>query len=177
MFNRWKLRIARVLARASRANLGMVAAAVSFFGFLAIFPGIALVIALWSYAAKPDAIRQELALLADFLPPDAFSLLLTQVEALLAANSAELGWTTALSLLVALWSANGGTKALIEALGIAYDVKETRGVVKLNLVALAFTLGLISRQESESASASQRGGRTAPLGPGGAGASKTSTGA
>ncbi len=141
MFNRWKLRIARVLARASRANLGMVAAAVSFFGFLAIFPGIALVIALWSYAAKPDAIRQELALLADFLPPDAFSLLLTQVEALLAANSAELGWTTALSLLVALWSARAGVAGMISGLNAVHH-RPDHGSVHGTLLALALTVVL-----------------------------------
>ena len=47
----------------------------------------------------------------------------------------------ALSLLVALWSAMNGTKAIISALNVAYEEREKRSLLRLNLVALLFTLG------------------------------------
>lgn len=60
LIHRLKRRLARIFARAVKAQLGMAAAAVAFYGFLAVFPGIALVIALWSIAADPEAIWREL---------------------------------------------------------------------------------------------------------------------
>jgi membrane protein len=43
-------------------------------------------------------------------------------------------------LVISLWSANAGIKALFDALNIVYDAKETRGFFKLNAVSLTFTL-------------------------------------
>jgi membrane protein len=44
------------------------------------------------------------------------------------------------SLLLAIWSANGGVKAIIDALNVVYDEKEKRGFFKLNAISLAFTV-------------------------------------
>src|SRR5262249_50568003 len=44
---------------------------------------------------------------------------------------------------LALWSANAGMKALMDALNVVYEEKEKRGFIKLNLVSLAFTAGAI----------------------------------
>jgi membrane protein len=46
-------------------------------------------------------------------------------------------------LAVALWSANAGMKAIIDALNVVYKEKEKRGFIKLNLISLAFTLAAI----------------------------------
>ena len=43
-------------------------------------------------------------------------------------------------ILVSLWSAMGGAKAMIDALNVIYEQKEGRNLIKLNLVALVFTL-------------------------------------
>ena len=48
------------------------------------------------------------------------------------------------SLLLAIWSANGGMKAIIDALNVVYDEKEKRGFFKLNAVSLALQLGELS---------------------------------
>ena len=52
----------------------------------------------------------------------------------------KLGGTFLASLLLAIWSANGGMKAIIDALNVVYDEKEKRGFFKLNAVSLAFTV-------------------------------------
>ena len=140
---RLKTRIKRVFLRASHANIGMAAAAVAFFGFLSIFPGIAFVIAIWGFASNPDVIRQEMALVAEFLPADAFSLLNGQVEALLAASGTGLGWATGVSLLVALWSARGGVQGMISGLNAVHH-RPDHGSVHGTLLALVLTLVLVS---------------------------------
>ena len=45
--------------------------------------------------------------------------------------------------MIALWSANSGVKSLFDALNIVYNETEKRGLITLNLVSLAFTLGAI----------------------------------
>lgn len=139
---RLHVRIERVLARAARAHLGMTAAAVAFFGFLSIFPGIATVIALWSLMADPRAIRQEMQFIADLLPRDAFSLIDAQVESLLSATGSDLGWATLVSLVVAFWSARAGVAGMISGLNAVHHHPE-RGNVRHTLLALALTLVLV----------------------------------
>lgn len=55
-------------------------------------------------------------------------------------NSA-LGWGTAFGILIALWSANQGTKSLFTALDVTYSVENGRSFIKQNAITLAFTLG------------------------------------
>src|SRR6185503_6027032 len=52
----------------------------------------------------------------------------------------KLGGTFLASLLLEIWSANGGMKAIIDALNVVYDEKEKRGFFQLNAVSLAFTV-------------------------------------
>jgi membrane protein len=132
----------RIYQRTEAVDLGMVSAGVAFFGFLAVFPAVAAVIAIWGFAADPGVIRQQLALTQDFLPPEAYALLSGQVEALLAANSRKLGWTTALSTLLALWSARAGVAALIRGLNAIHQLPN-RSALYHPVRALALTLTLV----------------------------------
>jgi len=75
------------------------------------------------------------------LPSDTFSVVQDQVGRVLAKGEVTLGTAFLFSFALALWSANGGTKAIIDALNVVYDEKEERGFFKLNAVSLAFTLG------------------------------------
>ena len=57
-----------------------------------------------------------------------------------AKSDAKLGLGFITGLAIALWSANAGMKAIIDALNVVYDEKEKRSFVKLNLLSLLFTL-------------------------------------
>ena len=62
---------------------------------------------------------------------------------LTAKGSGTLGWTAVISILISLWSANGGVKAIFDALNIAYEEEEKRSFITLNLQSLAFTAGAL----------------------------------
>jgi membrane protein len=47
------------------------------------------------------------------------------------------------ALVLALWSASKGTRGVVEAINVAYDQREQRGVVKRYLVGLGLTVGSI----------------------------------
>lgn len=120
-----------------------VAAGVTFYALLAIVPAITALISIFGLILTPSEVPDLLAPLYGLMPGEAAVLVTDQATRIAAKADDALSLTALVALAVALWSANGGTKALIEALGIAYDVRETRSFLRLTLVALGFTLGAI----------------------------------
>jgi membrane protein len=116
-----------------------VAAGVVFYGLLAVFPAITALVSLYGLFASPAAISDQLALLSGILPDSAVEILREQIGRL-TANSSKLGLGFIFGLAVALWSANSGMKAIMDALNVVYEEKEKRGFIRLNLISLAFTL-------------------------------------
>ena len=135
----------RFYRRTEQAELDLIAAGVAFYGFLAIFPAAAAIIAIWGFVSDVSAIRAELALVKPILPPDVFTLISDQVEALLSLNSSNLGLTTILSTLFALWSARAGMAALIRGLNAIHQRPNRSGHWhQLRALALTFVLlGLV----------------------------------
>jgi membrane protein len=121
-----------------------VAAGVVFYGLLALFPGITALVSVYGLFAKASTINEHLSLLAGFLPGGAMDIIQEQVTRLVSKGDAKLSLGFISGLLVAIWSANAGMKAVIDALNVVYEEKEKRGFIKLNLVSLAFTLSGIA---------------------------------
>lgn len=134
--------ILRFMRRVDQSELDLIAAGVAFYGFLALFPTAAAVIAIWGFASDPGVIRAQVYVLHEFVPPDVFSLINDQVEALLQVNSRQLGLTTALSTGIALWSARAGVGALIRGLNAIHGLPNRAGYWHY-LGAMALTLALI----------------------------------
>jgi membrane protein len=125
-----------------RSHLGLMAAGVAFFGFLAVFPAAAAAIAILGFIWDPSVIQTQFGLIDDFLPPEAYKLLEGQLQALVSANSSTLGWTTAISLLFALFSARAGIGALIQGLNAVHGHPQ-RNTVEHTLQAVVMTLFMI----------------------------------
>lgn len=123
-------------------ELDLIAAGIAFYGFLALFPSAAAVIAIWSFFADASVIREELELARAYLPVDAWSLIANQVESLLSLNSDNLGIATGLSLLLALWTARAGVAALMRGLNAIHGLPNRAGHWH-HLRALVLTLVMI----------------------------------
>jgi uncharacterized BrkB/YihY/UPF0761 family membrane protein len=113
----------------------------SCYGLLALFAAITALVSSYALIAEPQTIRDHLSFLAGVLPAGTFSVVEDQIARVLAKGEVKLGATFLFSFALALWSANGGMKAIIDALNVVYDEDEKRGFIKLNAVSLAFTLG------------------------------------
>jgi membrane protein len=120
-----------------------LAAGVTFYVLLALFPGIAGLIALYGLYADAGTISQHLDTLAGVLPEGGLQIIREQIERLAAQPAQRLGIATIIGLGVSLWSANGGMKAMFDALNVVYHEKEKRSFIRLNAISLAFTLGAI----------------------------------
>ncbi|MGZ3351254.1 MAG: YihY/virulence factor BrkB family protein [Xanthobacteraceae bacterium] len=118
-----------------------MAAGVVFYGLLALFPAVTAFVSLYGLFAKASTINDHLALVGGFLPAGGVDIIQEQVNRIAAKGEAKLGFAFAFGLALALWSANAGMKALIDALNVIYDEKEKRGFIKLNFVSLVLTAG------------------------------------
>src|SRR6476620_4083431 len=139
----WNDILWRTYEQIGEDRLLAVAAGVVFYGLLAVFPAIAALVSLYGLFASPAAISDQLALLSGILPDSAVEILREQIGRL-TANSSKLGLGFIFGLAVALWSANSGMKAIMDALNVVYEEKEKRGFIKLTLISLAFTIAAIA---------------------------------
>ena len=137
----WRL-VANALAMADQANLGLIAAGVAFFAMFAIFPALAAIIAVFGLVADPSIVESQLELMRDVIPTEAFYLFDAQISRLLGARADTLGWATALSTGVALWSARAGVAALMRGLN-AIKGEPNRGGIGHSAVALLLTICLV----------------------------------
>ena len=109
-----------VWTRVAEGHFALIAAGVAFYAMFAVFPGLTATIAIWSMVADPGVIGEYLAVAERFLPPEAAKLVHDQVTGLLTAPRAVLGWATALSVLVAIYSARAGVSALVQGLDVVH---------------------------------------------------------
>ncbi|MBK1725172.1 YihY/virulence factor BrkB family protein [Thiocystis violacea] len=137
----------KILGRAWRAtssdNISLVAAGVAFYGLLAVFPGIAALIALFGLVADPGQVESQFSSLSAFLPSEVYQLLSQQMREVASGSGQTLGAGLAGAILLSVWSATRGTKSLITALNIVYDEREQRGFLRLNLTAFSVTFSLV----------------------------------
>lgn len=139
----WKHILYRTYVEINEDRLLALAAGVVFYGLLALFPAITVLVSSYALFAKPSTIIGHLAALSSVMPPSAMKIVDEQVNNVIAAAPGKVSLAFVSGLALALWSANAGVKAIIDALNIVYGVKERRGFIKLNLLSLGFTLGAI----------------------------------
>jgi membrane protein len=117
-----------------------IAGGVAFFVLLAIFPAITALVSGYGLFSNAATIANNLNLLQDVVPDNVLDLIRDQISHI-ALSGRTLSIGLVIGILVAFWSAMSGVKAVIDALNVTYEQQEGRSFIKLNLVALAFTLG------------------------------------
>ena len=117
-----------------------LAAGVAFYSLIALFPAIAAGVSSYALFADAATISKHLAVAADIVPGGALDILRDEITRIAAKSDGRLTFGFLLGLGIALWSANAGMKAIFDALNIIYDEEEKRGLIRLNLVSLFFTI-------------------------------------
>lgn len=130
----------RTIKEIGEDRVSSVAGGVTFFVLLALFPAMTALVSLYGLFADRAAITRHLDLLNEFLPPGAVEIISDQVVAIASAPGTALSFAGIFALLMAFYSANGGTKAVLDGLNVAYFRTESRGFIWLNLVAMGFTI-------------------------------------
>lgn len=138
----WKQAILSTKDAMSNKNLSMLASSVAYGGTLAFFPLVVACVAIASLLMSPGQIREVVTSLSSYLPKDIASLLSAQLVNALGKHSANIIVAVA-AILLALFGVSGAMSSLVNALNIAYDRKESRGLIKSRLVSLGLTCMLV----------------------------------
>lgn len=139
----WRDILIRTRKEFSADQIPLIAAGVTFYTLLALFPALGAFVALYGLFADVQEAQRQLQLLSGFMPASALNFIGDQMLRLAAAQEGGLSLAFVIGLLTSIWSANGAVKSLMTGLNIAYDEQEKRGFVRTTLISLAFTLALI----------------------------------
>lgn len=124
------------------SNISLISAGVAFYAMLALFPGLTATIAIWSSVADPTIISTYLEVADDFMPPEAFEIVQSQILALLAMPKSAFSISTLVSIAVALFSARAGVGALILGLNVIHGTRP-RTTLASFLIGIVMTLALV----------------------------------
>ncbi|WP_112873103.1 YihY/virulence factor BrkB family protein [Paracoccus endophyticus] len=134
--------ISAVMERMDKIHMGLIAAGVAFYAMFAVFPGLAAMIALWGLWFDPAIIQEYDSYVDEFLPTEAADIVHAQIDALTSGGRTKLGWTSAISFLVATVAARAGVDALVRGLNAAYGVRSHSTIAGF-ILAYVLTLAIV----------------------------------
>ncbi len=117
-------------------EMPVLAAGTALYAMLAVVPTFAAVVGLYSVVADPHQIQNHLASLATALPKGVAQFVGEQLEHQAVRSQGELGVAIATSSIVAIFSARGAARALVDTLNRVYRVREQRGWLRKMAITL-----------------------------------------
>ena len=128
--------LGKSLARLWGRDVMLYTGGVSFFSLLAIFPALAIMITLYSLLSDPVQAAKEGEVLARLIPAGARDIVQTELVRLAKAPHVAMSTQSGFALLIGLYAAHRGFKAMLAGLSFIHDEDEPRGFVGFNLMAL-----------------------------------------
>ena len=116
-----------------------LAAQLSYFFFLSVFPAMLFLLAIASFFPLDNLTDDVARVLGPFVSAEVLQLIQEQMERL---ASAESGGLLTIGVLGALWSSSAAIVSIVSALNRAYDLSETRPWWKVRLLAITLTFGV-----------------------------------
>jgi membrane protein len=136
----WKDVALRTWRESSKDNVGLVAAGVAFYGFLALVPLLGAVVITYGFIAEPGTVVSHFEALTKVLPPDVAKLIGEMLLNVVQTSGGKKGLALIAALAIALWGARNAMGSIITALNIAYEEEEKRGFFKVTLISLVMTV-------------------------------------
>ena len=128
--------IKRTLTEFSEDNLTDWAAALTYYGVLAMFPALIALVSIVGLLTDPQELTDALT---EVVPADAADTLNPVIQQI-SGNSGTAGFALIIGLAAAVWSASGYVGAFTRAANIVYETPEGRKVWKLKPLQLLVTL-------------------------------------
>ena len=131
----------QVVNNVNEDDAGILASALAYRFFLALFPFAIFLAALAGFITRifniENPTNRIINTIGSTLPSDVSSVLRTQLEGIISSRNAAL---LSVGLVGTLWAAAGGVNALIKATNRAYDVTETRPIWERYALAIGLTM-------------------------------------
>jgi membrane protein len=120
-------------------NVGLVAAGVAFYGFLALVPLLGLIVLAYGTVAEPETVVSNMRALTAILPTNIAVFIGEQLMSAVQSSQGTKGVGILAALAVAFYGGSNGAGAIITALNIAYQESEKRSLLRFYLLALGMT--------------------------------------
>ena len=130
-------------AETTHDNIGLIAAGVGFYGFLALVPLLAALVLAYGLVVDPATIAKHMHAVTTMVPGDAAKLIDAQLDSIVKTATTKKGIGLLIALLLSLYGAMKGAGAVVTALNVAYEVDDRRGFVGTTLVNAGVTVGAV----------------------------------
>lgn len=140
--NRLRSALARTYDNVDSHHTFQMSAALSYFFVMSIFPALITLSAIVTYLPVPDLFGQGIKLMSRFVPADSMGIVEKVLHDVISPNRSTF---LSLGILGTVWAASGGLSATMEALNVAYDVRESRPFWQTRPLAigLSFLIGAL----------------------------------
>lgn len=139
----WREVLKRTMAETKADNVPLLSAGVAFFALLAAVPALGALASLYGLVTSPTDIAAHTTDLLRGAPREVRELIEMQLRSIAEGGSGGAGLGAAAGFLASLWSAASGTRHAVAGANAAYDVEETRSFVRLRVLSLLLTVGLM----------------------------------
>jgi membrane protein len=135
----WRELFKRTASEVMADNCLNLAAQLSYYFFLALFPALLVLIAIISYFPVHDLMNTIVATLGRIAPPEVLQIVRDQIAKIAEGKN---GGLLTIGVLGAIWSSSSAITAIVSALNEAYDITEARPWWKVRLLAIGLTVAV-----------------------------------
>ena len=139
----WRGVLKRVWVMTGFHELGLLAAGLAFYTFLALTPLIAATVMIYGLVGNVGTVARQMERIAQVVPADAAHVLEMQLLQIVSTSSGVTGLALGIALFFAIFGGMRAANGMIAALNIINDEHETRGTIALSLRAAALTLAAV----------------------------------
>ncbi|WP_352309308.1 YihY/virulence factor BrkB family protein [Psychrobacter sp. W2-37-MNA-CIBAN-0211] len=128
---------------ANSPNVWAHCASVGFFGFLSIFPAMAVFVLIYGLAFSPVEMQEQISLLRSFIPESVYEVLNSRLSDLASNTASKLTFGLIVSTLLALYAGSKGIKSLIILVNLAFHITQERSFIQGTIRALSLTFAAV----------------------------------
>lgn len=129
--------------RLRQEHIPFLAAGLAYYGMLALVPGLIALVSIYGLIADRSHVASVINNISEAAPSEVVDFIQSQLTDIVEAPSSGLGLGAAISLLAALWAASAGTRSLIRGVNLAFGAQEGRSAVRLRLLSVGITIGVV----------------------------------
>ena len=133
----------RTWKESSEDNIGLIAAGVAFYAFLALIPMLLAIVLVYGLAAEPATVMRDMQQLVTLVPAGAANTIGDMLMTAVQGSDGKKGVGLLVALAVALFGARNAVGAIISALNVAYEENEKRGTIHLAILAIGMTAAAV----------------------------------
>lgn len=139
----WLQLVLQTWRSTNNSNIWAHCASVGFFGFLSIFPVMAVFVLLYGLAFSPVEMQEQISFLRPFVPTTVYEVLDARLSQLVSNTNTRLTFSLIISTSLALYAGSKGIKSLIVLINIAFGITQERGFIQNLIRSLGLTFAAL----------------------------------